>query len=202
MYHRINIIYITAISILIMYFCVLPRGYSGHSHSLEDTSYKNFKGVLARDVNAIDYNDTNVVIPAGTEIVYRFNDDGSVKFFASYSEESMHSSLTTHEYKKVDLSIEDLQDNGEIDRNYQQYLIDDKKASEEHQKQLKYSETGFIPARFAIGIPAGILAWIGLFVLEDKFINPRMFTLIFGIVLVLMIVAAIFSPSISTYICR
>ena len=193
----VNKILVIAFALVVAWICIMPWGQMD-SHSMADTSYKNYKGVLSKPVSAVYHMGEDVTLPEGTEIIYRFSDNGEVIFYALYTEENMSALLVEHEYTQVMLTKDDLQNPEQVESNYQDHLVKEKAKSEEN--RLSESENGFSSSRVLVGILVGILVMCLLFLAEDKFAKPQVFTIIIAVLFVLAVVLVLLGGS--RLICR
>ncbi len=195
----VNRILILILSLMIAYVFTWPAGANDTHHMLDDRAYMNCHGTLARPVvvnhtSAIEQvaaevenrevTDEYETLPAGTEIIYIFEDDKPV-FVNLYSEEGMNCYIHPHDYMRQELSEEDLVNPEEIEQNLTRITNEKAKRQAEYEVAQRHYKYMFLPSKLVYAIPVGIVLFALLCLLENKFKRPQIFTIEMSVILIL-----------------
>lgn len=194
-----NRILILIFSLMIAYIFTWPTGPNTTSHMLDDHAYMNCHGTLARPVvvdsrgeiqSAIDRVNGEVIneyetLPEGTEIIYRFENDKPV-FVNLYSEQGMLSSILPHDYNRQELSVDDLVNPEEVEQNLARITAEKAERQAKYEAARQQYKYMFVPSKLVYAIPAGIVIFTLLSLLESKFKSPQVFTIEISIILAIV----------------
>jgi len=180
----INRILITIFALMIAYACCWPWGMSTSSHKYDDQSYSRFGGTLAQPVVMTSSNTDEVItIPAGTAVIYNFDESGNPHILRPWDEEYTpdYGGILPHDYPEATVTSDVFTNPSEVAQNYQEYRETSDSISAARREQVNLSGYKFVPSQLIIGIPAGLAVLALLWFFENKFENSGSFTLLFGI---------------------
>lgn len=198
-FQTVNRILILIFSLMIAYVLTWPFEPNHTSHMLDDRSYMNCRGTLARPIEVDHQSEIQQVVdeienrevthayetlPAGTEIIYTFENDKPV-FICLYSEQRMNSSVRPHDYIRQELSEDDLVNPEEIEQNLTRITNEKAERQAEYEAAKKSYKYMFVPSKLIYAIPAGLLLFALLSILESKFKRPHVFTVEMSVILLL-----------------
>lgn len=195
---------IAVFALIVAYMCVWPWTITNSSHTYEDQSYKRYGGMLSKPLYMTNtYSGENITLEAGTAVIYEFNDSGKPEVIHIWDDEITpdYGGLIDHSYPRTTVSTDYFANPDEVDRNYQEYITVSKIEHEKNQEQMNYAKKGFVPSQLIIAIPVGIVLWILLILFEDRFERKHIFTIGFGIFL-LIFLAFYISQWTNMFICR
>ncbi len=184
----VNRILILIFSLMIAYVFTWPAEPNHTSHMLDDRSYVNCHGTLARPV-AVNHRIVGgyeyITLPAGTEIIYSF-ENGKPVFINLYSEQGMNSSVLPHDYTRQELSPDDLVNPEAIEQNLIRITNEKAERETDYEAAKQAYKYMFVPSQLIYAIPVGIILFTLLCLLESMFKRPHIFTIEMGIILPLV----------------